>query len=166
MPVPTIQKVEEMFDVIVVGAGPSALAVVARLLEPLPSALYTDVEHQRFTWLHRHGSDVKTRTHRHLKASKQSASSSEESGPKVLKDIKILVLDSSGGDWLSTWKALFSAYTITSLRSPMFFHPDPSEVDSMLAYAHTQNRAHELTEITGVVGRETTKNQIKRKRYV
>jgi ribulose 1,5-bisphosphate synthetase/thiazole synthase len=35
-------------DVLIVGAGPCGLAVAARMREATPSALFTDVEHQRY----------------------------------------------------------------------------------------------------------------------
>jgi hypothetical protein len=46
----------------------------------------------------------------------------------------------------------------------MFFHPDPKDVDSLVAYAWLKNRQGELKEISGVVGKERSIHQEKRKR--
>lgn len=36
-----------LYDVLIVGVGPSGLAVAARLDEPTPSPVFTDAEHVR-----------------------------------------------------------------------------------------------------------------------
>ena len=41
------------FDLVIVGAGPAALAVVARILETRPAALYTEQEHHFLHWLNK-----------------------------------------------------------------------------------------------------------------
>ncbi|EAW09646.1 FAD binding domain protein [Aspergillus clavatus NRRL 1] len=43
-----------LHDVLIIGAGPCALAVAARLHEPTPSAMFTDEEHQRYHWINKH----------------------------------------------------------------------------------------------------------------
>ena len=154
---PPIRSIDsDIYDAIIIGGGPSALAVAARLREPLPSALYTDVEHQRFHWLKKHGSHIRTRDHSSLKPC--------DTARPFGNDLRLLVLDRSGDEFLSAWKALFKAFDISHLRSPMFFHPDPKDVDSLLAYACLNGRDGELKEIGGVVGKERSKHQEKRKR--
>ena len=46
----------------------------------------------------------------------------------------------------------------------MFFHPDPGDRDSLLAFAHEQGRAGELVEIGGCVGREVSKHKVKKEK--
>ncbi|GAO50542.1 hypothetical protein SAICODRAFT_6041 [Saitoella complicata NRRL Y-17804] len=126
---------ENFYDLIIVGAGPHALAVAARLYEETPSSLYTDVEHQRLHWLRRYSS-VPCR---------------------ACAPPRVLVLDRLGG-WMTQWDRQFKAYDIKHLRSPMFFHPDPRDLDSLVAYAETEGRQAELVEINGVVGKELSKH--------
>jgi hypothetical protein len=89
---------------------------------------------------------------------------SRDTTRRASSELRILVLDKSGDEFLATWKAFFKALDISHLRSPMFFHPDPKDVDSLLAYACSNKRGNELREISGVVGKEKSKHQEKRKR--
>ncbi|RAL15511.1 FAD binding domain protein [Aspergillus homomorphus CBS 101889] len=43
-----------LHDTLIIGAGPSGLAVAARLREETPSAMFTDDEHQRYHWINKH----------------------------------------------------------------------------------------------------------------
>lgn len=145
-------------DVLLVGAGPSGLAVAARLRERTPSALYTDEEHRRFHWLAKHGSrsSVKDR-----KTGRVRSAASFSSSPQQRS---LLVLDAESPAWLARWHALFAALRIAHLRSPMFFHPDPGDRDALLAFAHEARRTGELEEIAGCVGKEVSKHRMKKRR--
>lgn len=151
----TVQP-RDFYDIVIVGAGPSSLAMSARLREPYPTAIYTDVEHQRFSFLRKHGASVQTRTHRDLKQSHRSS-------PRSVIP-RIAVLDQCGAHWMANWRAQFESFGITHLRSPMFFHGHP-DIEAMQAYAHRMGREDELVEICGIVGQEKSKHQQKRKRY-
>ncbi|EPQ59859.1 hypothetical protein GLOTRDRAFT_5884, partial [Gloeophyllum trabeum ATCC 11539] len=77
---------------------------------------------------------------------------------------RILIIDKLGG-WLEHWRVLFRAYRIPYLRSPMFFHLDPSDFDALLAYAqHLVRGLSELIAIPGVVGSEKSKHRMKTER--
>jgi hypothetical protein len=76
----------------------------------------------------------------------------------------ILVLDKTGEGFMQQWHNQFDAVKIPHLRSPMFFHPDPLDIDSMVAFSHSNGRQEELMEIHGVVGREVSKHQQKKMR--
>jgi hypothetical protein len=151
----TTTTLPTIHDVLIVGAGPSGLAVAARLREHTPSALYTDEEHRRFHWLRKHAghSSVKDRRTGRVKAASHVPATRD-----------LLVLDAEGKQWLTRWNALFAAFRISHLRSPMFFHPDPGERDALLAFAHETERTGELEEIAGCVGKELSKHKQKKRR--
>jgi hypothetical protein len=149
-----------LHDILIIGAGPSGLAVAARLREHTPSALYTDEEHRRFHWLRKHAgaSSVKDRRTGRVRVSASHGQNSDS------RERDLLVLDAEGKDWLTRWNGLFAAFRIQHLRSPMFFHPCPRDRDSLLAFAHETNRTNELEEIAGCVGKELSKHKQKKRR--
>ncbi|PWN52874.1 hypothetical protein IE53DRAFT_242698 [Violaceomyces palustris] len=148
------------FDLIIIGSGPAALALITRILEARPAALYTEDEHRHLHWLAARKTGglmggknkrasiplIKTKkTGRGAEKAIRSYSTSSQSQAEpicpCLGQIKILVLDRLGKGWMGLWKALFNAYDIKHLRSPLFFHPDPSDLDSLLAFAQRNGRS-------------------------
>ncbi|KAL4743407.1 hypothetical protein BDV11DRAFT_109409 [Aspergillus similis] len=74
----------------------------------------------------------------------------------------IKVLDSTSLHWLTKWHRAFNTLEIAQLRSPMFFHIDPSDRDGMLAYTTEHGREDDLWEIPGCVGKELSKHKKKK----
>lgn len=138
------------FDVLIVGGGPCGLATAARLRERTPSALFSEGEHQRFHWLR----------NKEINLLKNKPAAVNDISGKV----SIKVIDAVSSNWLGQWDNQFETCQIPYLRSPMFFHPDPFDLDGMIAYAYSNGRQKELKEITNVVGKELSKHQQKRKR--
>ena len=130
------------YDLVVIGAGPHALALVTRLMELSPNSLISDNEHARLHQLHS-GKSHKRRGDRENMVS-----------PLLLEtDIsnkRILVIDKYGS-WMERWDRSFDAYSISHLRSPLFFHMDPSHPDALRAFAHQHNRCCELHDISHIV---------------
>ncbi|PSK45313.1 hypothetical protein B9Z65_2453 [Elsinoe australis] len=147
-----------IYDVLIVGAGPCGLAVASRLREETPSAMFTDEEQQRYHWIKRHEGKMSIKN-RKTKATKE-ASKNDMKRHKY----SMLVVDSSGRQWMSKWNRLFGIFEISHLRSPMFFHVDPRNRDGLLGYAHEHSRVKELIEIGGCVGQERSKHQRKKDR--
>ncbi|KAL0958083.1 hypothetical protein HGRIS_000259 [Hohenbuehelia grisea] len=148
----------EFYDLVIIGNGPCALALSARLRERYPHPIYTDVEQIRFLFIRKHAGKISTRRHKTLSPKTPPRSPSQRR-----RGLKMVSVGSSASGWLDSWRAMFRSFGISFLRSPMFFHshPDP---DGLIAYAHATGRENELKEIQGVVGKERSKHQVKRKR--
>ncbi|RKO91278.1 hypothetical protein BDK51DRAFT_16881 [Blyttiomyces helicus] len=149
-------------DVIIIGGGPQALAVASRLREQTPGALYTDTEHERLLWHVRH----KKRAPNVQNIDPLAVHSESYPCAATPRELSILVLDKGAGKWMHQWRRGFEALEISHLRSPMFFHPDPSDPDALKAFALREGREKELVEIEGVVSRMVSKHEQKKKRYV
>ncbi|KAK9899262.1 FAD binding domain-containing protein [Cystobasidium minutum MCA 4210] len=147
-----------VYDVVCIGAGPCGLAVAARLCEHTPSALFTDDEHQRFHWIKKHTGKIDVLNRKNGKISTVKRATCE-GRPKI----NTLVLDSTADQWMQRWNTLFKTFDIKHLRSPMFFHVDPADRDSLLQQAHANGKSDELVQITGCVGKEVSKHQRKKK---
>ncbi|KAG5953579.1 hypothetical protein E4U53_004678 [Claviceps sorghi] len=145
----------DVYDVVIVGAGPCGLATAARLREHTPAALFTDEEHRRFHWINKYGNNVSLK---HVRSGKLSMPRC-----RTKPEYKLMVLDSSDDKWLGRWKELFDLYDISHLRSPMLWHVDPLDRDSLLAHAYSENRENELVEIRNCVGKEISKHAKKKK---
>ncbi|KAI1300567.1 FAD binding domain-containing protein [Xylaria venustula] len=155
-------SVIQVRDVIIIGAGPSGLGVASRLCEHMPAANFTDDEHQRFHWIKQHR--VSKKSTKHPKNRKGPETRRKEStAPVITQDLDILALDEFGTTWMQRWHGMFKTFDISHLRSPMFFHVDPSERDGLLSYAFHEGRSDELKELHGCVGKELSKYQRKKR---
>lgn len=172
-PLPPLKIPESSFHpLIIAGAGPHSLALAARLSEPRPAALYTDLEHARLSWLQREqGARTTPGKKGKKKAVKGHWSARKIIEPKQVtlaqgtaKDRGIKVLDSTSDQWMGRWKGFFEGLRIKTLRSPMLFHPAPADVDALVAYARRVGKEEdELEPIHGVVGKELSKHQKKKR---
>ncbi|KAM0482503.1 hypothetical protein ACHAPX_003021 [Trichoderma viride] len=152
-----LQKEEEVYDVIIVGAGPCGLSTASRLREHTPAALFTDEEHRRYHWIGKYGNQISLK---HVKSGKISQ---PHHSATCRPEYKMLVLDATDNKWLGRWNRLFKTYDISHLRSPMLWHVDPLDRDALLAHAYAHQREDELVEIRNCVGKEVSKHASKKK---
>ncbi|KAJ1033008.1 hypothetical protein NDA16_000287 [Ustilago loliicola] len=157
------------FDLVIIGAGPAALAVISRILESRPAALYTEDEHRHLHFTHRQRvpdlipskvaktyipttnvlniEDLEAQSRQGRKKRAKGLWNLHNSDDLCPCDgrINILVIDRLGEGFMGLWRRNFRALGISHLRSPMFFHPDASDFDALIAYANQHGKAGEGT---------------------
>lgn len=160
--VTTVLK-DQFFEVIVIGGGTCGLAILARLCEQCPASLYSEDEHQRFHWLKRRGNKVNL-LNRNVSSKTNYKPETHFKSGQTCKPEDILVLDTVADNFLGQWDNQFATCQIPFLRSPMFFHCDPVNIDGLYSYAFQNQRedSRNLKEIKNVVGKEYSKHQLKK----
>ncbi|KAI9601766.1 hypothetical protein KEM48_001051 [Puccinia striiformis f. sp. tritici PST-130] len=157
---------EDFFDVLIIGGGPHALGLAARLREPRPAALYTDIEHSRLAFLQRPDAVKIARQPKNPYALRAPVPNKlrEQAGNQFNDDSfpRLLALDGSSSEWLGRWNGFFHHLDIPHLRSPMFFHPSPADVDGLEAFAKRMDREKECVDSGGVEDVLPTVGQSKR----
>ena len=116
-------------DLLIVGAGPHALALLARVLEEEPGDL--------FATGHQTGFDQASRQHNLKRFG--SRESTHQRLQRMLS--RIAVIDLSGS-WLANWNGSFEQFAIEHLRSPATIHPDPVDDMSLREFAETRQKQH------------------------
>ncbi|RHY33471.1 hypothetical protein DYB32_001628 [Aphanomyces invadans] len=128
----------DIAPILVIGAGPHALALVLTLLEEHASSEFTerDTIHMGF-WTKKLGRK-NTSSGKHEKPHAVAASASLRR--------QIRVLDPSGA-WCSTWNHNFATFGISHLRSPVNVHLDPLRPEGLRDFATSTNQlASQVTE--------------------
>lgn len=141
-----MSNIENVQELVIVGGGPHALALLCRIFEKAPFPILSDQEHQRI--FHQYQNSI--RAHPLLFKCGDHLNSA---GTKT----KIKVIDDFGG-WLAKWNQCFETFNISHLRSPMFFHPDSFDSESLRAFVELEQRKNELLDITHIINSGTKKN--------
>jgi len=128
------QKEEDThYDFCIVGGGPAGLATLSALSESY--SLGENI----------HMND----THWSILALNKKA---KRNGDKKCKKKRICVIDPNP-NWLHSWDKNYDTLEIEYLRSPVKAHPDAFDVNSLFAYAHSNNRhKKELLESNSLGG--------------
>lgn len=145
---PTRIESDQFYDTLIIGAGPNALGMAARLREPNAAALYSDADHARMPWLRK--AQMKRQS---LKGKRSLPRPAPLLVKRPLPTLKVI---DAGGKWMGQWNNFFSGLGIAHLRSPLLFHPSPSDNDALRSYS--TGKEAELKPIDNVVGRERTKH--------
>jgi Pyridine nucleotide-disulphide oxidoreductase len=106
------------WDVVIVGAGPAALACLSALQEPYSLDALSDATIQRAIRCMPKGRP---------------------------RNLRVAVVDPAPS-WLEAWRKQFGCLDIPHLRSPAMAHPDMFDSNAMLAYAIRHGRQDELVE--------------------
>lgn len=141
-------------ELVIIGAGPHALTLLLRLLEPEADLLSDDVRHRRsLNKKHmRPLSEVRKHIQKVARGTVYKASSSNkksnysENNPVpppwslALVRSKVTVLDAHSNRWMSNWDENFDNIQIRSLRSPSSAHADPYDFRALDFYAEYHKR--------------------------
>lgn len=127
MPTTTTTTAAEHYDFCIIGSGPAGLATLSALRE---SYTLGDGIHLNDLNIQRNQMILKreTKNNHHHQRNK-----------------RICVIDPHP-NWMDGWKSNFDHLNIKFLRSPVLAHPDAFDPNSLLAYAYTHHRQHELKE--------------------
>ncbi len=159
-------------ELVIIGAGPHALTLLLRLIEPEADLLSEKERHLRktvsqnrpFNELYRHIKDISRGRTATLKSIKKRGNSrlslsspSEDYHPPLPIDMIndfVQVVDAHGG-WMSSWKQNFEAIGISQLRSLMNAHADPFDHRSLEFYAKSKKRDADLVTLDALVQRDS-----------
>ena len=141
---------ETVLDLVVVGAGPHALSLIAKLAEPRVDP-NEEVPQNRTLFKQSNKGVIKARYDTEPSASAGSSLEKDlrrfESRAFSTKQKKrtqeflqrCMVLDANG-EWMSQWHKQFETLNIPMLRSPISAHPDPIDREMLRMFAEKHKR--------------------------
>ena len=155
---------ETVKEILVIGAGPHALTLLLRLLEPDPDFLSEKERHRTaestkrmrpLTEVKRHVKDISRGPRATLKKRKRKPGKNEVPPPLPLEDVlnSVQIVDSKG-DWLTGWKQNFAVLGIKTLRSLMNAHSDPYDHRALEYWAEINGRGYELVTLKNLDQRD------------
>ncbi|CAJ1956437.1 unnamed protein product [Cylindrotheca closterium] len=150
-------------ELVMIGAGPHALTLMLRLIEPDPDLEDEKSRHEKMDFL----SKMRPMAHvrRHIKEfqkgsahmlkqkTKRKKSKDGDQSPSIPASFvkeNFLVVDASADEpcslhgWMGHWQKNFEIMEISQLRSPIAAHADPYDHRTLELYAEAQGRKEEL----------------------
>lgn len=123
---------DELLDLVVIGAGPHALSLLGRLATSKPDLLS---EAERVQIMRRHG--ARSRPYSAVKAEFK----------RRYKALPRTVVVDTHGRWMAQWALDFEALGIRHLRSHADLHPCPFDFQSLRVWALAQGRDDEFQDM-------------------
>lgn len=121
-------------ELIIVGAGPQALALLVRLLDDAP-----DESGDFFV-----GLGSKPRGWRKTRAAVEQQRCSKATAKAILDRVRVV---DEGGSWLNRWDDQFAALEIPHLRSPSDQSPYPYDSFALQQFAAARGREGEFVDL-------------------
>lgn len=122
-------KEDDVYDLVIVGAGLQAFTLILSLLESRPEHSYSSQDEERhFYW-----------------SQKYQPSANKSNKPHSRLRERILVLDPNG-EWNVHWHAQFETFGISHLRSPIAVHPDPYDGEGFRSFATQTGQFEQQTK--------------------
>eukprot|EP00127_Corallochytrium_limacisporum_P001043 Clim_evm6s35 gene=Clim_evmTU6s35 len=149
---------ENILDVVVIGAGPHALAFMSKLLEPRVDPQEEIPQNTTLFKQHR-GAGVKARydnepaaakgtsLYKDLRSTVKQASCAKYRARRLDLLQRCMIIDKRG-QWMGQWDQQFKALHIPALRSTMSAHPDPVDSNMLHFFAdETKRRSNDTVDI-------------------
>lgn len=130
---------DEPIEMMIIGSGPHALALSARLLQSQNTDSYTDKEHILDQWWKKQFPHIDWESRSFGKIMKL-----DEKCPPNIKKICVVAPEGKDklfylcnlnrGKWMAKWNQNFNELNIKYLRSTMVQHPDPFDLESLRGF--------------------------------
>nr|CAB3249708.1 dimethylaniline monooxygenase [Phallusia mammillata] len=137
------------YDVVVVGAGPHALALLTRLLVDVDDKYEERPNNERLFSATKKGKfQTKVKDNPQIQRTPRQIAAFLNSKQKQKSCLHNICVVDEYGCWMSQWEKQFDVLGISHLRSTLFVHPDAFDLQSLAVFAAMQKRESEMLDIS------------------